>query len=263
MYLATSIMYQALRIKYLKKIFLLFILATCYMLRNTATPARAQTMSNDNYIIQMQGFNAISGVSSGKDYEVRSTVGDISPIVSEGVNYKVKTGFENLIAVLPFSILLSSSTIDFGILSPTNPIIRTLDLTINSQSAYGYSVLVSENESLTTFSSLDNKTFIPDTTCDNGQCNAESASEWTNALTYGFGYRCDNVTGVDCDNSFAKTNSYKHFPNIANNDIPIPVMAGIGSKNKSSRISYKINISVNQSQDIYSNIITYIGVPNF
>ena len=86
---------------------LIFILYTSYQIRNAAPLAQAQTMSNDNYIIKMQGFNAISGVTSGKDYELRSTVGDLSPIVGEGVNFKVKTGFENLASNLPFSILKS------------------------------------------------------------------------------------------------------------------------------------------------------------
>jgi len=248
---------------------LIFILYTSYQIRNAAPLAQAQTMSNDNYIIKMQGFNAISGVTSGKDYELRSTVGDLSPIVGEGVNFKVKTGFENLASNLPFSILLSSNLVNFGIISPTNPIIRTVDLTMNSLTAYGYSVIVFENEPLTIIPPIESnpaaasKTFIPDTTCDNGQCGVENATQWTNALTYGFGYRCDNLAGADCDSSFIKTNSYKHFPDLASNDNPVSIMAGIGSNNKVARISYKINISGNQTQGAYSNIVTYIAIPSF
>jgi hypothetical protein len=170
-----------------------------------------------------------------------------------------------------FSISLSSDIVDFGTLSPTNPIIRTADLNINSKAAYGYSVIVFENEPLATISP-ENKTFIPDTTCDFGACDTQNASEWINILTYGFGYRCDNLIGADCDSSFTSPNSYKHFPDIANNDDPQSIMAGevpyrlvrgIGSKNKSIRISYRVNISVIQPQSIYSNIITYIAIPNF
>lgn len=255
-----SIMYKVLSIKYLIKIFFLLLLVTCYLL--LVTPSTAQTMSNENYIIKMQDFNAISGITKDQDYNLRSTVGDLSPVISEGVNFKVKTGFENLASTLPFSILLSSNNVDFGTLSPTNPIIRTVNLSINSLTAYGYSVLVFENEPLTTILS-GNKTFIPDTTCDFGACGTENAAEWINALTYGFGYRCDNVMGIDCDSSFANPNFYKHLPDITNNDDPQSIMAGIGSNNKEIRISYKVNISGTQSQGIYSNIITYIAVPNF
>ena len=244
-----------------------FIIA--FIIHTTAAPVGAQTMSNDSYIIKMQGFNTLSGVTAGKDYGLRSTVGDLNPITSEGVNFKVRTGFENLAATIPFSILLSSGLIDFGALSPTNPIIRTVDLTTHSLTVYGYSVLVFENDPLTIIpptelnSASVSKTFIPDTTCDKGECGIQNADEWINTLTYGFGYRCDNVTGTDCDSSFAKTNSYKHFPDLASNDDPTSIMAGIGSNDKAVRISYKVNISGTQTQGNYSNIITYIAVPNF
>lgn len=247
----------------------LIILTTYHILYTTIVPAQAQTMSNDNYIIKMQGFNTISGVVTGQDYNLRSAVGDLSPVISEGVNFKVKTGFENLASTSPFSILLSPNLVNFGTLSPTNPIIRTVDLSTNSLATYGYSVLIFENESLTSIpptessSASASKTFIPDTTCDNGGCDTENAFEWTNALTYGFGYRCDNAAGSDCNSSFVKINSYKHFPNIANNDDPASIMAGIGSNNRNVRISYKVNISGTQSQGVYSNIITYIAIPNF
>ena len=264
----------------LKACLLLFVIS--YLLLVTSPVAQAQTMSNKDYIIKMQGFNTLSGVTAGKDYNLRSTVGD-NALTSEGVNFKVKTGFENLAATVPFSISLSSNLVDFGTLSPTNPIIRTVDLSINSLAAYGYSVLVFENEPLTTIpptasnSATASKSFIPDTTCDFGACGTENAAAWTNALTYGFGYRCDSLTrlpspggkatggqaGADCDSSFAKTNAYKHFPDIANNDDPLSVMAGVGANNKVTRISYKINISGTQAQGIYSNIITYIAVPNY
>lgn len=220
--------------------------------------AAAQTMSNKDYIIKTQGLNSISGVTAGQDYKVRSTLGDLSPAVSEGVNFRVRSGFENIVSALPFSVSLSSDIIDFGTLSPTNPIIRTVDLNVYSLSLYGYSVLASEDHAL-----KSEKDSIPDTTCDNGECSEENSGQWTNALTYGFGYRCDNATGIDCDNSFSNSTFYKSFPNTSSSKFPQSVMSGIGSKNKSSRLSYKVNISGNQAQGVYTNIITYIAVPNF
>lgn len=224
--------------------------------------ANGQTMSNDNYIIKTQGFNTISGVTEEKNSNLKPPAGGFDPVVSEGVNFKVKTGFENPVSTTPFSISLSSNLVDFETLNPTNPIIRTVDLSTSSLVTHGYSVLVFENEPLTTIPP-SSKAFIPDTTCDNGACGTENAASWINALTYGFGYRCDNVAGSDCDSSFAKTNFYKHFPDIVNNDDPISVMVGIGSNNKTTRISYKVNISGTQTQGAYSNIVTYLGVPNF
>lgn len=257
-----NIVYHVLSIMCLQKIFVLFILTTYYILLNAVPKVQAQTMSNDNYIIKMQNLNTFSGVTTGDDYKLRSTTGGFNPTSSEGVNFKVRTGFESLAATAPFSISLSSNLVDFGVLNPTNPIIRTIDLRINSLTAYGYSVLIFENEPLTTISE-NSKEFIPDTTCDNGQCSTENTSEWNNALTYGFGYRCDNLAGTDCDISFARPNYYRHFPDLANNDDLVSIMAGVGSNNKEARISYKVNISGTQAQDTYSNIVTYIAVPNF
>ncbi len=215
-------------------------------------------MSNKDYIIKTQGLNTTSGVTAGGDYKVRSTVGASSPGVYEGVNFKVKTGFENILADLPFSVALSSDLINFGTLSPTNPIIRTVDLTLYSLSTYGYSVVVSQSHAL-----KSDKSSIPDTTCDNGDCDSEFAGIWTNVLTYGFGYRCDNLIGLDCDKSFANLNVYKSFPDALAGQIPLSVMAGVGSKNKSSRVSYKVNIAQGQTDGIYTNTIKYIAVPNF
>ncbi len=225
-------------------VYAVIILNTLYLILNTEK-AQAQTMSNKDYIINTQILNADPNITS-------------VPAKEGTVNIKIKSEFENDAASLPFSISLSSDIVDFGILAPTNPIIRTVDLSVNNIPFYGYSVLVFENNAL-----KNNQTFIPDTTCDNGQCSTENAAEWTNALTYGFGYRCDNVNGVDCDSAFASPKSYKHFPNTASNDDPQSIMSGIDSSNKKTRISYKVNISGAQAQDIYTNIITYIAVPNF
>lgn len=224
--------------------------------------AQAETMSNDSYIIKMQGFNAASGTIVNTDYELRSAFGGQTQSTSEGTDYKVKTGINNLASSGPFSITLSSNLVNFGILSPTNPIVRTVDLTTSSLTAYGYSVLIFENRPLTASSSANNA-LIPDTTCDNGACNAQNASEWKNTLSYGFGYRCDNLIGIDCDSSFVNVNFYKRFPNNANNESVQSIMAGIGSNNKKARIFYKVNISGSQAQDTYSNTITYLSVPNF
>lgn len=216
-----------------------------------------QTMSNQNYIIQTEKINTASDATAKVNYDQQTANGKSNSAVFEGVNFKVKTGFKNTSPDFPFSVSLSSKTVDFGTLSPTNPIIRTVNLSTNSL-ANGYSVIVFENEPLTS-----GKTFIPDTTCDFGSCGIENASIWINALAYGFGYRCDNVVGSDCDNSFVSPNFYKHFPNIASNDDPQTILSGIGSNNKEVRVSYKVNISGSQAQSIYNNIVTYIAIPNF
>jgi hypothetical protein len=231
----------------------------CYLIFTTAPTAHAQTMSNQDYIIRMENFNTTS--DTAQDNQPNLPV-NIKPTISEGVNFKALMGFEDLTSHSSFSILLSSDTVDFGIISPTDPIIRTIDLSVDSSAVYGYSVIAFENEPLTAVFPT-NKTFIPDTTCDNGGCDTQTTAQWTNTLTYGFGYRCDNVIGADCDGTFVNPNSYRHFSDILSNDDPQSIMTGVGSDNKLVRMFYKVNISGNQAKGIYNNNITYIGIPNF
>jgi hypothetical protein len=104
---------------------------------------------------------------------------------------------------------------------------------------------------------------IPDTTCDSGTCNESTAAEWINLTTYGFGYRCDNISGSDCSTDFANPSYYKHFASSETGETMQPVMTGgnIGS-DISSQITYKINISAAQEAGIYQNSITYIAIPS-
>jgi hypothetical protein len=257
-----SIMYKALSIKYekLKKflIILFVLLNTCYIL-HAATLVNAQTMSNQDYIIRNGNLNPVSDSASVTQ---PNPPADAKPTVSEGVNFKAIMGFKDFLSRPPFTVSLSSDIVDFGIISPTDPIIRTMDLSVNSSAVYGYSVIAFENENLTAVLPTD-KAIIPDTTCDNGGCDTQTTAQWSNALTYGFGYHCDNLIGTDCDVEFANPNSYRHFSNTSSNDDPQTVMSGVGSDNKQVRMFYKVNISGNQAQGNYGNIITYIGIPNF
>src|SRR3989344_8316218 len=65
---------------------------------------QAQTMSNKNYIIQTEGIDQVSNATITTTNSKQSS---IDPSVSEGVNFKVRTGFENIASTLPFSVSLS------------------------------------------------------------------------------------------------------------------------------------------------------------
>ncbi|MDO8583141.1 MAG: hypothetical protein Q7R51_01275 [bacterium] len=235
-------------------VFFLLILTTYYLLLTTPK-TEAQTMTNNDYIIKTENLNPFSNSTEQSEDSVAK---ETNPSISEGVNFRVKSGFENIKSSLSFSASLSTDLIDFGDLSPTNPIIRTVDLSILNPPAYGYSVMASENNPL-----KSDTTTIPDTNCDNGECNHETSGIWTNTLTYGSGYRCDNLTGSDCDSSFLNPDFYKHFADASNSQSSQSVMSGSGKENKSARLSYKVNIPGSQTQGTYTNIITFIAVPNF
>ncbi len=231
-----------------------FILTTCYLILTTAS-AEAQTMSNDSYKLKMGNFNSISGESSGSGYKLSETSGgDIYGLYS-GTNYKVKAGFQYVRVKIPFSFTISQNLIDFGTLTATNPVTRTTNLTVNSESAKGFTVIASENQPLISSSSI-----IPDTSCDSGDCNSGKAAPWIGTLTYGFGYRCDDVSEANCASGFLP-DYFKPFSlSPTNQTIMISTKGGVSRK---SQITYKVNVSTTQPVGTYTNFVTYIASPGF
>ena len=224
-------------------------------------PAYAFTMENDNYIIQRGNFNMFSGKSENNKFKITQTAGENAPGVYTGKNYKIRAGFaasgrRNLST---FSFELSQNTIDFGVLSATNPVIRTTNLSVSSP-ASPYQVLGHEDHALLSTSNA----VIPDTTCDNGSCTEVTPAEWTNTLTYGFGYRCENVKGSGCSNAFSEPAYYRQFADRSKNETPQTIMtADTKGKNDEAKILYKINIPGTQQTGSYSNEITFIAAPTF
>ncbi|MFH1187108.1 MAG: hypothetical protein V1697_02955 [Candidatus Levyibacteriota bacterium] len=220
--------------------------------------AFADTMTNDWYILQMGNFNMSSGKPTGPDYTVSFTAGQISPGLYSGANYTVRSGFQYIYTLVPFSFSISQTSIDFGVLTPANPITRTNTLTVNNQSAGGYTVTSSENHQLLTPAT---GALIPDTTCDDGLCTPSNASAWASSLTYGFGYRCDDLSDTDCVIDFSDSSYYKPFS--ASPSATVVMSGAISGTNKQSQVTYKVNISANQPAGTYTNLITYIAAPTF
>ena len=242
----------------LKIICFLFI---TYFLSLISSGAYALTMSNSNYILQMGNFNMASGKPTGDNYKLGFTAGQTAPGLFTGTNYKVRSGFQYIKSIISFAFSVSSTSIDFGVLPPTEPVTRTNNLTISNGSANGYAVTASENHQLLVAAS---GALIPDTTCDNGTCTQSSSSDWTNTLTYGFGYRCDNITGTDCASGFATSALYKQFADNSLGETAQNVMNGANvGRNKQATITYKVNISNTQAAGLYTNVITYIATPTF
>lgn len=217
----------------------------------------AQTMSNTQYIIKMGNLNTAAGLGTNSQYKMNETVGQGSSGLYTGTNYTVKAGFQYVKPTkITFSFTISQNLIDFGTLTPTNPIARTTDLTVSSPS--GFTVIASENRPLTSSSST-----IPDTSCDNGDCTSVKSASWVGTLTYGFGYRCDDLSGTNCQSDFSGTNTgflYRPFSISPTNQT---IMSSTKSGNNKSRITYKVNISSSQPTGTYTNAVTYVASPGF
>lgn len=220
----------------------------------------ASTMSNDSFIIQEGNLDSFAGISSGNGIKLNQTGGETAPGLIKGNNYTLRSGFQYVNSIIRFSFSLSNTVIDFGTLSPTNPVTRAHLITISNGSAFGYQVSAYEDHELKTDTDI-----IPNTACDSGTCNSTVPSSWTNTLTYGFGYRCDNITGKDCAPGFIGDSSlFKTFANAANNETPQPVMIGTtASKYRQSTITYKVNVSATQPGGDYTNQIIYVATPTF
>jgi len=173
----------------------------------------------------------------------------------KGKNYKIQVGFESIETQSPFSISLSENLIEYGQISPTDPVSRTNTVTVLGPSLQGYTLQVFQNHSLKHHTS---QVFIPDTTCDNGICSEAVAQAWVGALTYGFGYRCDPLSTTNhCLSGFSDTSFFKPF----SSETPQAVLEG--TSKSSAQMTFKINISGTQAPQFYSNQITFMAVPNF
>lgn len=155
---------------------------------------------------------------------------------------------------------ISNNLIYFGDLTPTNPLIRTHTISVINLLSPMYNLFISENHPLINA----NGSFIPNTTCDNGACTEYTAGIWDSTLTFGLGYRCENIDGYDCENGFYYDQTYKQIPDESKNKKSISLMEGLKENNpKSINMLYKLNTSASQQSGPYTNIVTYTLTPSF
>ncbi len=153
-----------------------------------------------------------------------------------------------------FQLFLSDRLIDFGQLSPSNPINRALSINFHNASLPESGVFAWEDHPL----QQANGTIIPDTTCDNGNCSETVASSWASELTYGFGYRCETSTGNPCLAADNDPTFYKQFSNYAANE-PFALI----TQDKQSKIIFQVNTAGAQQEGVYTTSITLVANPGF
>lgn len=242
------------------KFLLVTILIWLYttLLLFSASETWGQTMKNNNYILQMGNLNSIAGKPTGSGYKLGFTSGQTPNNLFSGANYKVRAGFQYISSIIYFRFAISNTFIDFGIISPTSPVTRTNLLTVSNGSAYGYQVTVSQNHNLR----VDASGFeIPATTCDSGTCTPTTSDAWTSSLTYGLGYRCDNISGTDCASGFTTSTYYKSF--IASPSAVTVMSSSNVGRNRKAQITYKVNVAGTQPAGLYTNILNYIAIPAY
>lgn len=221
-------------------------------------PVLAQgVIKSDNFEIQLPNLNSGAGIPASTNYKADSTIGQTAPGLFSSSGYRVKSGFQYIHSIIPFSFSISKIAIAFGTLTTQTPITDSHTLTVSAGGAGGYQVLASENKPMTLVSGT---TTIPDTLC-NTTCSESTAGVWDLNSKYGFGF---NMSGNDIPADFTNSTYFRQFADRNSSETPKVVMSSIYvGRARVATVTYKVNISGTQAAGNYQNIITYTAVPSF
>lgn len=243
----------------MKKLALLFIglLGYWFIGLLVYSPIHAQaSIESDNYKIQMPNFNSGAGIPTSTTYKMDTTIGQAAAGLYSSSGYRVRSGFQYIHSIIPFSFSMSNFLINFGPLVTEVPSTLTSTITVSSGGAGGYKVMARESSALT--SNVDT---IPNTNCDSGSCTQSSAGVWSLATTYGFGY---NMSGNDVPDDFVDSTYYRRFADASQGQADQVVMSSNNvGKNRVATITYKVNVSGTQAAGKYQNKILFTAIPSF
>lgn len=214
-------------------------------------------ITSPNYIIQMPNFNSGAGIPSSSNYTISQTLGQTAAGLYSSAGYRVKSGFQYIYSIIPFSFSISALSINFGDLTPQTPVTATENLTVSDGGAGGYQVYASEDHPLQVGTTVRQ---IPNTNCDTS-CTDTAAGVWSSTSKYGFGF---NMSGSDIPADFSGLTYYRPFADRSIAQNPQVVMSSIYvGTNRQSTVTYKVNVSGIQAAGKYNNIIMYTAVPSY
>ena len=218
----------------------------------------AQRFSSPSYLINWGNFNLTSGSKTSPNYRLTDTVGQNAPGYSEGDGMAVKAGFQYIYDTFDYlNFTIDKLLIDFGTLEPGIEVTDTNLLTVTTPSGRGYQITAHEDHALWQNSNV----FIPDTTCDNNNCDANHAATWTQNNKYGFGF---NAQGDGSLSYFPAPNLFRPFANLDYNQEPAVIASESNPvRNHQTLITYKVIVSPDQSAGHYQTYITYTLNPNY
>lgn len=216
-----------------------------------------ERVESTNYRIIFPNFNSGAGIPTSSNYELNTTLGQTGPGLFSSTGFRVKSGFQYINSIIPFSFSISDIQKNFGTLTPNTPTTSTSTLLVSSGGASGYSVKVSENNPLQT---LDNLNTIADTLCDS-TCSETTAASWTSTTKYGFGF---NMSGDDVPTDFTNSNYFRQFADRSLGENPATIMTSNNvGRTKTATITYKINVGGLQEAGVYQNILTFTAIPGY
>lgn len=225
-----------------------------------------QSFDSSSYHIDWGNFNMTSGKKTSTNYQLTDTVGQNAPGKFTNSGFIVKSGFQYIYDSLEkFSFSISDLDLDFGSLTPNIGSTQTNIITITTPSGKGYEILAIANHPLQTINSIT----IPDTNCDSS-CSISTSDIWTQSSKYGFGFNAIGinssgvVTNIGTSAYFSDSTYYRPFATTSRNESPQVIMSENSPvKDRLARITYKVNISQNQSSGDYENLINLIAIPKY
>lgn len=225
-----------------------------------------QSFTSSSYNIDWGNFNMTSGKKSSTNYQLTDTVGQNAPGKFTSSGFTVKAGFQYIYdSMEKFSFSIDDLSIDFGSLSPSVGTSQSNTITITTPSGKGYEILAIANKP---FSNINSGT-IPDTNCNSG-CSISSSGIWTNNSSYGFGFNAIGInsssvaTNIGTSTYFPNSTYYRPFAATSRGESPQVIMSENSPvKDRSAKITYKINISTYQPSGDYENLINLIAIPKY
>jgi hypothetical protein len=228
----------------------------------------AQNFSSDSYQIQFGNFNMTGGRKTSDTFILTDTVGQNTPGRFTRDGMIIKSGFQYAYDInYKFSFSIDNLDIDFGSLVPNVGTTQTNIITITTPTGHGYEISSLENHPLTT---IDTNSTIPDTTCDNNDCDQTISKVWVEDNIHGFGFNAIGintsgvVTDIGTSNYFPDSTYFRQFADNSNNEpAQIFMSENQAVTDHSAKVTYKINVSTNQPEGSYQTNISFIAVPKY
>jgi hypothetical protein len=217
----------------------------------------SETMRSESYEIRWGNMNIGTGVGvTSPSFKLDSTMGQIAPGEYAKAGYLVRSGFQYIHTIIPFTFTISDLSIAFGSLVVGTPSTATNDLTVSAGGASGWQVLAFEDHPLRSMAGDE----IDDTSCDSG-CTRTSAGAWTQNSAYGFGF---NMSGDNISSDFTSGDHYRPFSDFETYAEAVEIMTSTeATASATATVTYKVNIGGQQEAGDYQNSITFIAVPGY
>src|SRR3990172_2958086 len=102
-------------------------------------------IESDNFTIQFPNLNSGAGVPTSTNYGVSSTIGGTATGLYSSTGFRVRSGFQYIETIIPFSFSVSDIAINFGTLALGIGTTDASTLTVKAGGASGYTVTAAEN----------------------------------------------------------------------------------------------------------------------